>query len=154
MLYRVRARRPASARLIAAGLLVGCATILSVAIYVHPDARGVGSHRQLGAPACPAIVLFGFPCPSCGMTTAFAHTVRGQLWSAFQAQPAGLLLALTTTTTLALSLSVLLTGRVWRVNWYRVPPTRVTVAALLALLFGWAYKVIAGLITGTLPFGE
>ena len=87
------------------------------------------------------------------MTTAFAHTVRGELWSAFHAQPAGFLMALTAVAVAALSLGVLLTGTVWRINWYRVPPTRVTVVALLALLFGWAYKVIAGLLAGTIPYG-
>jgi len=116
-----------------------------------PAGEGMGSHQQLGFPPCSMLTLVGYPCPTCGMTTAFAYTVRGELRSAFNAQPAGLALALITVIAASLSLSIVVTGKVWAVNWYRVSPTRVTLAAVLLVLGGWAYKLAAGLISGTLP---
>ena len=92
-------------------------------------------------------------CPTCGMTTAFAHVVRGELIAALGAQPAGLVLALATVLAAGLSLSVAVTGKVWAVNWYRVPPTHVTLACVLLVLGSWAYKIIAGYVQGTLPSG-
>lgn len=100
------------------------------------------------------LTLVGYPCPTCGMTTAFAYAVRGELGSAFNAQPAGLALALITVIAASLSLSIVVTGKVWAVNWYRVSPTRVTLGAVLLVLGGWAYKLVAGLMFGTLPVGR
>ncbi|MCH7592556.1 MAG: DUF2752 domain-containing protein [Planctomycetes bacterium] len=154
LIYRVRSRKPAVARSIAALLLAACVALLAAAVWILPDARGVGSHEQFGMPPCVSIVLFGVPCPTCGMTTAFAHAVRGELWSAFNAQPAGFLLALATVAAVGLSLGTLLTGKVWHVNWYRVPPTRVTIAVMLIVLGGWIFKIATGTTLARLPIGE
>lgn len=154
LVYRVAARRPGRARAIAVVVLVGCLAPLSVAAWLTPDELGVGSHQQLGLPPCSMLTLVGYPCPTCGMTTAFAHTVRGELWSAFRAQPAGLGLALALVLAASVSLGVVVTGKVWAVNWYRVSPTRVTLGVVLFLLSGWVYKLAAGVISGTLPLGH
>lgn len=152
--YRVASLHPWRARLLAAGVCAGCLAVLSIAAGLTPARAGLGSHRQLGLGPCPLVTLVGYPCPTCGMTTAFAHTVRGQLGSAFHAQPAGFLLALGTAAAAALSAGVLFTGKVWAVNWYRVPPTLTAVAILLCLLAGWGYKLATGVISGTLPVGR
>ena len=70
LVYRVAARRPGRARLVAAGVLAGCVALLSVAAWLTPDELGVGSHQQLGLPPCSMLTLTGYPCPTCGMTTA------------------------------------------------------------------------------------
>lgn len=85
------------------------------------------------------------------MTTAFTHAVRGQLVSAFHAQPAGLALAIGTVAVASLALSTLLTGRVWAVNWYRVSPTWVVFGVVLLVIGGWVYKLVMGIVSGTLP---
>ena len=72
------------------GLIAG----FSLAATLEPDPRGFGTHRQLGLPPCTFRLLFGTPCPSCGMTTSFAHFVRGQFSEAFRANSAGLLAGL------------------------------------------------------------
>lgn len=154
ILYRVEAGRPVAARLIAALVLTGCLALLILATRLHPDPRGVGTHQQLGFPTCTMIALFGYPCPTCGMTTAFAHAVRGQLIAAFQAQPAGLLTAIATLLAAAVSLGVLVTGKVWLVNWYRVSPARVTLAIIAVVLASWIYKLVVGIMSGTLPVGR
>ena len=134
-------------------MLSGCATVLWLAGSVEPYLAGLGTHEQYGLPPCSLVVLTGYPCPTCGMTTAFAYTVRGELWAAFQAHPGGLAFALATILAFSVSLSVLITGKVWRVNWYRVSPARVTLTIVLIWLGGWAYKLAVGLISGTLPIG-
>lgn len=66
--------------------------VLATAGLLEPDARGFGTHVQLGLPPCGFLALTGAPCPGCGLTTAFAHAVRGDLALAASANPFGLLL--------------------------------------------------------------
>jgi len=65
---------------------------LAVAGVLKPDATGHGTHQQLGLPPCTIYHLFGTPCPTCGMTTSWAHLVRGQVVGAVRANLAGTLL--------------------------------------------------------------
>ena len=88
-----------------------CLIALAVAAWIDPDARGYGTHTQLGMPVCGFQERTGYPCVTCGMTTAFSHVVRGQILPAFAAQPAGALLALGCIVTLALGGWAALTGK-------------------------------------------
>ena len=154
LLYRVAIRNPVRGRLLAA-LVFGCAAgVLGVALWLQPDESGLGTHQQLGRPPCTLVLMTGYPCPTCGMTTSVAHAVRGELISSFHAQPAGLVFAAACVLAVALSLGVVATGNVWVVNWYRVSPGRVVLFVVLLFLGGWAYKVVAGLLTGALPIGR
>lgn len=134
-----------------AGLLV-CAAIVGVAAWLKPEPRGFGTHRQLGGAPCGLLILTGLPCPTCGMTTAFAHTVRGQWWRAFVAQPGGFVLALATLATGVTLAGVVIRGRwpKWRPRGYT--PYRLFVALLVLLVGGWALKIAMGLATGALPY--
>jgi hypothetical protein len=71
--------------------------ITAFAIYLNPDPHQHGTHRQLGLPPCPSVLLLDRPCPGCGLTTAFAHIVRGQLIPAFNANAFGPILYLALT---------------------------------------------------------
>lgn len=146
-------RRGSAARSIAAVILGGSVALLVVAAWLDPDPRGVGTHRQLGMPSCTAVTLTGYPCPTCGMTTAFAYTVRGRLGAAFFAQPAGLALALVTMVAAVASAVTVTTGLIPRVNWYVVNPTWVVLAATAVILGGWVFKLATGRFAGTLPAG-
>jgi hypothetical protein len=73
-------------------LALGCLAVLAVAAMLEPDVRGHGTHVQLGLPPCGFLLLTGAPCPGCGLTTAFAHAIRGDLGPAAVANPFGLLL--------------------------------------------------------------
>jgi hypothetical protein len=79
-----------------AALLVACAGLapLAVATTLVPAAAGMGTHLQLGLPSCTWPMFFGIPCFTCGMTTSFAHAVRGEWLAAMWAQPGGFLLAM------------------------------------------------------------
>lgn len=70
-------------------MLLALATVFVLAVWLHPDPAGLGTHTQLHLPPCGFYEVFHKPCPSCGMTTAFAWMIRGHLLRAVQAQPAG-----------------------------------------------------------------
>src|SRR4051812_11044491 len=64
-----------------------------LAFSLEPDPRFFGTHQRLGLPPCSFRDWFDLPCPSCGMTTCFAHFTRGQFSDAARANLAGLALA-------------------------------------------------------------
>lgn len=70
----------------------GSALVLLAAAWLEPDSRGYGTHTQLGLPPCGFLLLTGAPCPGCGLTTAFAHGIRGDWMAAVGANPLGLAL--------------------------------------------------------------
>lgn len=77
--------------------LLGAAGVLAlpllVAWWLVPDPRGEGTHEQLGLPQCRFRTHFGVRCPTCGMTTAWAHMVRLEVKAALRTNAAGALLA-------------------------------------------------------------
>ncbi len=85
---------PVSQRLLWLSVVAGSLAVLAVAAGIEPDLRGYGSHTQLGLPPCGFLLLTGAPCPGCGLTTAFAHGIRGQWAMAASANPLGLALFL------------------------------------------------------------
>ena len=70
--------------------------VLITAAWLTPSPAGHGTHTQLGLPPCGFLVFTGYPCPGCGLTTAFAHMIRLQLGGAWGANPFGVPLFLVT----------------------------------------------------------
>ncbi len=136
----------------ATGILGFGVVVVGVAASLPPDARGHGTHTGLGSGPCGFLVMTGYPCPTCGMTTAFAHTVRGQWWHAARAQPAGFALALATLAGVLLSIFALAAGRWPAVPWLAARPFWLFLGLLVVLLGGWAFKVVAGLLDHSLPY--
>lgn len=101
-------------------ILFGLALVLAggflLALLVNPDPRGFGTHQQYGLPPCTFRLLFGIHCPSCGMTTCFAHFVRGQFAPAVQANLAGFVLATTCALMIPWCLFSAMIGRTWMVS--------------------------------------
>ena len=81
-------------RLLWLGSVAAAAAVLATAAWLEPDPLGHGTHTQLGLPPCGFLWLTELPCPACGLTTAFAHGVRGSLGQAALANPVGLALFL------------------------------------------------------------
>jgi hypothetical protein len=81
-----------SQRLLWLSIVGGGVLVLAAAAAIEPDARGYGTHTQLGLPPCGFRLLTGSPCPGCGLTTAFAHGIRGHWALAASANPLGLAL--------------------------------------------------------------
>ncbi|MFN9986459.1 MAG: DUF2752 domain-containing protein, partial [Pirellula sp.] len=66
--------------------------LLAISRWLSPDPSGMGTHQQLGLPACTMLAFAGVRCPGCGMTTSWAHTMDGNFIEAFQTNAAGSLL--------------------------------------------------------------
>ena len=111
----VRAVTPRG-RLLAAVMAMALLVPLVVACFLEPDAKGYGTHQQLGFPPCTLVALCGVRCPTCGMTTAWAAVVRGRLLDGLTANAGGVLLAF-----LAIGSVVGLTAIAWlgrRPRWF------------------------------------
>src|SRR5690606_38667936 len=65
------------------------ATMLAVALWLTPEPRGIGTHEELGLPPCRFVTAWQIRYPSCGMTTAWSHAVRGQMDHALAANVGG-----------------------------------------------------------------
>jgi hypothetical protein len=114
--------------------------VLIVAARLEPDARGMGTHTQLGLPPCGWVVAFGKPCFTCGMTTAFARAARGDAPGAFRAQPMGALLAVAAAGLFWAGVHSAATGsRLWRLCDALLRPRVITGVLVLGGL-AWAYK--------------
>jgi hypothetical protein len=121
---------------------VAALSLLGVAARLTPSATGVGTHLQLGLMQCGWIMAFGKPCPTCGMTTSFAHAAHGHLGPAIGAQPMGAALALAASAAFWIGLHVALTGSdLGRVCGILLRP-RVLWLIAGAAGAAWAYKLL------------
>jgi hypothetical protein len=117
-------------------------TVLFFLLFqLEPSESGHGTHRQLGFPACGFLTVTGYPCPSCGITTAFVYAARGKWYDALKAQPFGLILFLTLCATGLISIIGILR---------KIPPSRLMnsrefeilqVGMLILFFLGWVYKI-------------
>lgn len=128
-------------RAVAAMVAAGCVGVLWVAATISPDARGLGTHEQLGMAPCGFVQIFGLPCPSCGFTTSFALFVRLRWLASAWNQPMGFLLALACTVSAWGGLYAAATGvAIHRLAMVALTPRRVVWAVGLFLL-AWAWKI-------------
>jgi hypothetical protein len=136
-------------RLRGAGVVVVCLVPLALAWCLTPRASGYGTHEQLAVPPCSFLVRTGYPCPSCGVTTAFVAAAHGRLVAGLQAQVFGVLLFAAVVLAAAAGAAELATGRnllsAVRPRWWWAP------AALGSMLAGWGLKIVLGLAGGELP---
>jgi len=141
----VRLIRPAQAtwmhRAIAMGAALLAMGVLVTASELVPSPTGMGTHEVLGLRACSFVGLAGLPCPSCGMTTSFAHFANGNWAVSVYTQPMGFALAVLAGITVWAGGYAAITGRpVWRV--LRAVPGMVIVISILSLaVTGWAWKI-------------
>jgi hypothetical protein len=116
-------------------------TVLSLAVSVSPDARGIGTHEQLGLEPCGFLAHTGYPCLTCGMTTAFSHMVRGQVARSLHASPAGAVLCLLTIATPLWLAHSYRSGRS-ALRFFRARLGGYVLPALVAIvLLSWVYKI-------------
>lgn len=144
-------KRPITGRLYAVGMVLAAAGILGTAAWLAPGHRHMGTHQQLGLLPCGFAIMTGYPCPTCGMTTAFAYAVRGHPIESIRSQPAGFLLTLATAVAGILAAGAVMTGQYPAVNWYRVNPTHFVWWVATALVASWGFKIAVGLLDGSIP---
>lgn len=80
------------------------AAVIVTAAFLTPDPAGHGTHQQLGLPPCGFLVITGYPCPGCGLTTCFTHMVRLQIPEAVHANAFGVPLFLVSFFTIPVAL--------------------------------------------------
>jgi hypothetical protein len=130
--------------LLSVAMAMACWTPLAIAGFLVPNASGIGTHHQLGLPPCTFVWLFGVRCPSCGMTTSWAHAVRGHFAQAVKSNAGGALLAM-----MAFALGCWFMISAVRGRWATpVPSDRqlaaVTTAVVLVTLIDWFYRLWGG----------
>ena len=135
------ARLGLAGRAAALAVSAGCLTVLIIAATLPPSPDGIGSHQKMGLASCQFEHRTGVPCITCGMTTSFAHFVRGQLAASVYVQPMGMLLALTTAIVFWGALYIALTGRpVHRL--LRFFPMKLFLIPLFTLtILAWVWKI-------------
>jgi hypothetical protein len=128
-------------------LLTGAALLapLLVATQLTPSSRGMGTHQQLGLPACSLVQLVGVRCPACGMTTSWAWMVRGQVLKAVQANSGGAMLAVVTAV-----FAPWLLGSGARGRWLLGPPREtvalaIAVAVMAVTFIDWIVRIRGGM---------
>ncbi len=122
--------------------LIGVATtVLGIARVLHPADKGVGTHQQLGLPPCFFLSFTGIPCPACGLTTSFAHTVRLNFREAFFTQPFGLVACIATALLIPLSFYLMKRRVAWMSFITARGSNKVMYLTIALMVLGWIYKI-------------
>jgi len=117
---------------------------LIVASRLGPDPRSFGTHEQLGLPPCTFATLFHMRCPTCGMTTAWAHAAHGQLQAALATHVTGTALAGASFLAGTWLFAVVALGRPWAPRLMRLTlAAYVAIGFSAALLIEWAVRIAA-----------
>ena len=134
--------RPAFRRLVGTMVSIPAAGVLGLAAWLEPAEAGLGTHTQLYMPECGWIMLMDLPCPTCGMTTAFAHAAEGHLVASLAAQPLGGILAIATAIALLSGLYVAATGSQVAVLFGRLCTRRAAWILSAVAVGAWIYKIL------------
>jgi len=136
-------------RLAGLAVAVPCLAMLVTAVTLQPRAAGYGTARELGLPACSWITQKGYPCPTCGMTTSVALSVRGRIGAAWRAHPFGVVLTVGAAVLTVAGILQLVTGRqalrkLRFGRWW-------VFGAVLGVLAGWGWVLAIGVAAGKWP---
>ena len=135
---------PKSLRILLVVVGIVLLAMLGVAATIEPDERGYGTHQRLGLPPCTFQVVTGVRCPSCGMTTSWAHLVRGHLIKSLKSNAGGTLVGVIAILLAPWAVLSGLRGRwLWRPfdDWTALG---VTLAVILVTLVDWAVRFFVG----------
>jgi Protein of unknown function (DUF2752) len=126
------------------GLIVSAcvvATALGLAAWLTPNTQGLGTHQQLGLPPCTMRLWAGMRCPSCGMTTSWAHLMHGDVMQAFRTNIGGALLALAALAYVPWGLVSGVRGRWWLVTPNEWIVAAASIAVLIVTVTEWGVRV-------------
>jgi hypothetical protein len=138
------------------GLLAAVAVVagvFSVAYWIDPYRGGpglrMGAHRQLGLPPCSFLDLTGVPCPSCGLTTSFAYTVRGDFSNGLRANWVGVLMVIGCVVMVPWAAYSAWKGRLLGVKSLEGPLVATVLISFLLLFLRWGVLVGGALWAGS-----
>ncbi|MEM9414431.1 MAG: DUF2752 domain-containing protein [Planctomycetota bacterium] len=129
-------------RLLALPVFLAGSTVLGLAAWMDPDARGMGTHQQLGLPPCSFEQVTGFPCATCGCTTSFAHAAEGSLLTSFITQPFGAVLAVMTAMAVLISGYALVSNMPFAPVIYFVGRGKVIAGFIVFMMLAWGYNIL------------
>ena len=144
---------PANLRLAGLLLSLGCMAILLLAWHLQPTYLPLGPRSHLSLPGCPFRQRTSYPCPTCGMTTAFAEAVRGNFGVAFRANIAAAVFTLACAVTALGGLGTALGGA----GFYRrfveplvglFRPQQWFYLAIALVVFAWAWNALWAFVAG------
>jgi hypothetical protein len=141
---KIAARGRATVRIVCSVLFFVCAAMLLVGLKLTPSSAGTGTHQELGLPPCGLLERTGYPCPTCGCTTAVSHFAHGQLVASFLTQPFGFAVGLLASLLLPLTFAGTLTGTWYGPSmfWLSWHWQRWFYGTLGLLAAAWIYKII------------
>lgn len=130
----------------AVGLMLGLPswTVIGIAAYLTPAAKGHGTHLQLGLGECTMLHITGYPCPMCGMTTTFTLFAHLRPIDAVLNQPFGVVLFSAALAAAVIGVVDVVAGvGLWRkaLRWVDRREQRVASVLLFGMLGGWIYKI-------------
>lgn len=128
-------------------MVLGLAAIFVLAAWIRPyDAdgspRSQATHMQLGLPPCSIMLLYGKPCPSCGMTTAFSLLVHGDVANSLRANWVGTLLALAWLAMIPWGIASAIRGKLLGVRSLELTLTVAVGVLLVLMLVRWAFVML------------
>lgn len=121
--------------------LIPTAVLLTAAL-LSPNPMGHSTHTQLGLPPCGFLVFSGFPCPGCGLTTAFAHMVRLQVAGAWHANPFGVVLFTATAAFIPFAATGLVRGWSLFAALDRIHAEKLAIGLALLSMASWVSRLV------------
>lgn len=109
---------------------------------VTPSPDGVGTHQQLGLPACLMLTLTGIPCPSCGLTTSFSHAAHLDFSQAMHVQPFGLLIFIMMAASIPISILIMTRQKPFSHLLFSRSANLIMYGLLSLYIVSWIYKII------------
>lgn len=120
--------------------------VVVTAAMLTPSPEGHGTHTQLGLPPCGFLVFSGYPCPGCGLTTAFAHMVRLQIGGAWHANPFGIVLFLCTVAFIPLAAVGFIRGWPVLATLDRIHAEKIAIGLALLSLVAWVTRLASQIL--------
>ncbi len=115
--------------------------LLAVAAWLKPNPSGMGTHTQLGLPGCSLFTMVGIRCPGCGMTTAWAYTMKADFTSAIGANVGGVLLCLLSVAVFPCLLWMAIRGQTINNRWFVQVVVAVLVIAISISIIEWLIRL-------------
>jgi hypothetical protein len=115
--------------------------VATIGMIITPSLDGVGTHEKLGLPPCGFLVITGYPCPSCGLTTAFTLILHGRIIDAFIVQPFGVMLFIAFFIVSCMSVAALFMRLPFCLILDSRHFERVQMILLISMLLAWIYKI-------------
>jgi len=128
-------------------MALGMALVLGLAVTLNPyqpdgNPRTMGTHQQLGLPPCNFMVMTGYPCPSCGLTTSFSLMMHGDLVNSFRTNWVGTLMVITGFILIPWLIGGVIRGRLYWLRSLEMGAMGLLIAFAVLLVVRWASVLV------------